>query len=662
MPIICSKVTGSLLFSYDIYQTRFSFPVGCIHYNRLYFRIATGFSGSQCRYLFAKCCIELGKLNEAETALLPENDVAQVPNGAAGYYLLGRVYQLSNRHNIAVAYYNTALQLDPMMWCAHEELCTLGADAEAQQYLRAKQTGMSNLGGHNDDPQQLSKKADDAFVASTPLEYKINAPKVGGEADRTTAMSTGADGKGVQVIYSPGGGSVWATPAAMAQESIPPPAPRANNARIRGSLIPTTTPHVLTAQWEHVESNKNTLPRKILDEGKLRKVSSKLFAEPASVLKQLPQSRLARGSTINDTLSPSYLSEPALTITPGAQGVRSLEGQAQALALLQLLAEANYLLSTFKCQEAVEAFHRIPSHHMQTGWVLTMLGKAYFELVDYYSAARMFQKAREVDPFRLQGLEIYSTVLWHMRKEVELSTLAQEAVSLDRLSPVTWCIMGNCFSLQKEHDSALRFFQRALQLDSTFPYAYTLCGHEYFANEDFEKGIACYRNAMRLDPRHYNAWFGMGHIYLRQEKFGMAEYHFRRACHINPCSSVLRCYLGMALHKLKRTSDALEALDSAIVADPCNPLARFERASVLITEGHFDAALIELKNLLNIAPREASVYYQMGKVLKRLGKMQDALEAFCDALDLQPPSADTNVIKAAIDRITVPDAEEDEEM
>lgn len=625
-------------------------------------------SGPESRYLYAKCCIELGKLNEAETALLPENDVAQVPNGAAGHYLLGRVYQLSNRHSVAIAYYNTALQLDPMMWCAHEELCTLGADAEAQQYLRIKQSGLSEVGRY--DAQQYSKAAEDAhFAAYTPVEHHLNISKQGGETNTQvhpykeaskTLLSAGADGKGLQVNPSPGG-ATWATPAAMAQESIPPPAPRAINARIRGSFNPSATPQVLSTQWEHVDSNNNSsLPRKILDEGKLRKVSSKLFAEPASVLKQLPQSRLARNSNINE--SPTYATESASTLNSGPRGVRSLEGQAQTLALLQLLAEPNYLISTFRCQEAVEAFHRIPSNHMQTGWVLTMLGKAYFELVDYFSAARMFQKAREVDPFRLQGLEIYSTVLWHMRKEVELASLAQEALSLDRLSPVTWCIMGNCFSLQKEHDSALRFFQRALQLDSTFPYAYTLCGHEYFANEDFDKGIACYRNAMRLDPRHYNAWFGMGHIYLRQEKFGMAEYHFRRACHINPCSSVLRCYLGMALHKLKKTADALEALDSAIVADPCNPLARFERASVLVTEGRLDAALVELKNLINIAPREASVYFQMGKVLKRLGRMQGALEAFCDALDLQPPSADTNVIKAAIDRITVPDAEEDEEM
>ena len=81
-------------------------------------------------------------------------------------------------------------------------------------------------------------------------------------------------------------------------------------------------------------------------------------------------------------------------------------------------------------------------------------------------------------------------------------------VELDRRSPQCWCVVGNCFSLQKEHETALKFFQRALQLDPRFTYAYTLCGHEYVCNEDLDKAVACFRYAIRLDDRHYNAWYG----------------------------------------------------------------------------------------------------------------------------------------------------------
>ena len=46
-------------------------------------------------------------------------------------------------------------------------------------------------------------------------------------------------------------------------------------------------------------------------------------------------------------------------------------------------------------------------------------------------------------------MEVYSTALWHLKREVQLAHLAQQAVALDRLHPATWCVMGNCFSLNK---------------------------------------------------------------------------------------------------------------------------------------------------------------------------------------------------------------------
>ena len=49
----------------------------------------------------------------------------------------------------------------------------------------------------------------------------------------------------------------------------------------------------------------------------------------------------------------------------------------------------------------------------------------------------------------LQGMEVYSTVLWHMKREVDLANLAHEAVQLDWHAPQAWVVMGNCFSLQK---------------------------------------------------------------------------------------------------------------------------------------------------------------------------------------------------------------------
>ena len=650
----------------------------------------------------------MGKLTEAESALLPDNDVQRVPNGAAGYFLLGRCFQLSNRHSVAVAYYNTALKLDPLMWCAYEQLCILGADCEAQEYINTHQPGNNAQAQHTPampaatsrQPYTTGQPQTQAHPSTAGFTFSTHTPPGQMVVDRDQGLINTL-GKTPMLGQRPGGGAGslidkntadwgvsamehapsiddFSTPEAHDLPSGPPPIPRERGGGGPGgggawppSTIPGgggggMSPSVLSG-WQGGGATMSEQQRTFLDDSKRRKISNKLYADPASALRQLGGSPgsvfTGRGATSAQVQEEEAAALVQLASVPGVpRGERTMEGQAAAVGLLQRLGEAFRLLSMYKCLEAVDAFSRLPVHHQQTGWTLMQLGRAYFEMVDYHHAAVAFEQARKIDPFRLKGIEVYSTVLWHMKREVELSALAQDVVALDRHSPAAWCVMGNCFSLQKEHESALRFFQRALQLDSTLPYAYTLCGHEYFANEDFEKGVACYRNAIKIDPRHYNAWFGMGHIYYRQEKFGMAEYHFRRAHVINERSSVLRCYLGMSLHKLKRSAEALQVLSEAIAADKRNPLARFEKAGVLAADGRLEEALMELQALHEVAPREPSVLFQMGKVFKRLGRTQDALAAFSEALDLQPPSADTNVIKSAIDRVTQPDAEEEEEV
>jgi anaphase-promoting complex subunit 3 len=140
----------------------------------------------------------------------------------------------------------------------------------------------------------------------------------------------------------------------------------------------------------------------------------------------------------------------------------------------------------------------------------------------------------------------------------------------------------------------------------------------------------------------------VGHIYLRQEKYDLAESHFRRALSINPSSSVLYCYLGMALHKLGRPDHALDHLDMAITADRHNPLAKFEKAAVMLALEQYEPALRELQALRTVLPREASVFFQIGKICKKLNRLEDAIENFNIALDLKPPSSDANLIKVRL--------------
>ena len=54
--------------------------------------------------------------------------------------------------------------------------------------------------------------------------------------------------------------------------------------------------------------------------------------------------------------------------------------------------------------------------------------------------------------------------------------------------------------------------------------------------------------------------------------------------------------------------------------------------------------------------------FHMGKIYKRLQRLDEAMACFAAALDLQPPSADTNLIKSAVEKLRTPDEDEEEEI
>lgn len=151
---------------------------------------------------------------------------------------------------------------------------------------------------------------------------------------------------------------------------------------------------------------------------------------------------------------------PAQVEPAAAAAEATLAGTIALLNLLRQIGEAFRLLCRYDCFEAVEAFKQLPPEQYNTGWVLVNVGRAYFEMIEYSKARDVFDQVRLIEPQRLQGMEVFSTTLWHLRRETDLSFLGQELSEINKNAPETLCTIGNCFSLQKEHEMALKYFQR----------------------------------------------------------------------------------------------------------------------------------------------------------------------------------------------------------
>lgn len=306
-------------------------------------------------------------------------------------------------------------------------------------------------------------------------------------------------------------------------------------------------------------------------------------------------------------------------------------------------------LNQYKLDQSISILTGLPEKHRNSGWVLSCIARALYEKTNYTESVKYYEASRKLEPYRLEGMEYYSSALWHLHKEVELSILAKEVMDFDQDAPETWCVAGNCYSLQKEHESAIKYLEKAIKVDPNFAYAYTLLAHELISTERLDQAMTCFRNAVRLDPTHWNAWCGLGHIFYKNEVYKSAELYYKKALKIAPTNPVLMCQLAVVQHACKRSDAAIDTLTRALLIDPDNALCRFHRATIYSAIDKNKEALAELEELKRLVPKESMVYFLIGKIHKKMGNTHTALMNFSWAMELDPKGAN-NTIRDVIDK------------
>lgn len=119
-----------------------------------------------------------------------------------------------------------------------------------------------------------------------------------------------------------------------------------------------------------------------------------------------------------------------------------------------------------------------------------------FSIPDVDDALTIFQKIQEMDPYRLDNIDIYSNMLFVKDMKREMAYLAHKATEINKYRPETCAVVGNYYSVRAEHQKAVTYFQRALRLNPNYLAAWTLIGHEFMEMKNTNAAIQSYRKAV----------------------------------------------------------------------------------------------------------------------------------------------------------------------
>ena len=138
-------------------------------------------------------------------------------------------------------------------------------------------------------------------------------------------------------------------------------------------------------------------------------------------------------------------------------------------------------------------------------------------------------------------------------------------------------------------------------------------------NGDRQKAFVSFQKAVQLDPNNKDARYALGYIYSVQGKLPQAEEEFRAAIAIDESFSEAHNYLGLVLVAQNQWEEAIKS---------------YRRA---------------LANPLYATPDKARV--NLGMALAHQGDFQRAMEAFEDALTVNPPNVPPVVTHLELGRV-----------
>jgi len=174
-----------------------------------------------------------------------------------------------------------------------------------------------------------------------------------------------------------------------------------------------------------------------------------------------------------------------------------------------------------------------------------MQGVSALERKNYKVAVELFEKALKNNPSSLDRIQFhYSKALTAMGETLMASSQSEAKISLEKSYKInpknsqTCFLLGKIFTVLKNNQSALDYYEKAAALDPANPDVYFNMGYSYAVLDDYGKAKEMYSKVIDFSPSFVDqAYFNLA---LIEEKTGMkkeAIEHMKKALEINPLNT-----------------------------------------------------------------------------------------------------------------------------
>jgi Flp pilus assembly protein TadD len=159
------------------------------------------------------------------------------------------------------------------------------------------------------------------------------------------------------------------------------------------------------------------------------------------------------------------------------------------------------------------------------------------------------------------------------------------------------------------------------------PESFYKNGKRQFDLHHYQSSFSNLRKALEIDPTYAQAYFGLGYLYARFNMNDAAVRMYEMALRFDPNHVDSMNNLAMMYFHSGNYDDALDLMQK-VVATGDNADSEYNLGSIYLEKNQPDVALQAFLKAVALRPNDASIFNNMALTYEKLGKKQDAQDAW----------------------------------
>ena len=290
---------------------------------------------------------------------------------------------------------------------------------------------------------------------------------------------------------------------------------------------------------------------------------------------------------------------------------------------------AEQLILEKKCQAAQKVLDQARSA-IAVAPIQHNLALCYSEQKDFKNSEAALDRFRKFFPQDPSGILLKAFLLFSTRRYEESLTIITTYIDKEPDDGKGYKLLGlNLFMLGRQRQAEVEM-KRATELDPSDTEAFYWLGRLYFTRNDMPAALAAYEKAVALDPNNVKAFNHIGQTKEALAEFAQAKQAYLKAIDLEQKQAVKSQWpyfnLGTLFIKEGKPEEAVEYLRQALDRNPSWPKGKVKLAMALTSVGKFEDALVQLNEVLDVDAKNAEAHYQLGQLLTKMDKPEQAKE------------------------------------